>query len=581
MTIGGLALGGLGALIFVILINYVIQPQMSVETRGIYEVRGDRFNVWYHDDSPNRVTYDELNGRLEASLDDLLVRLDVDPVGLPLPIDVLVHDNVGQLQTGIAQRKAPGGTHTFYAVIDLLAGEDPYPRLAELVLAFGWGECYSQLLYNATLAILVEPDRGYDAAVAAAPERLRHSVDALVRLDAAGEFEPTIYQRFDSPFSSSMALSSLEGIAAFYTVFGGDDALPEEDFAALQAASLVEYLVECSGGFDAIREVWGPGSSSALLRRLACGPFDEMTAAWWESAIDQGTPSAEYAYYRALYLFEAGDFEEAHRLVSAWSAADLSAAGLTLAVRASLAVGAFDEAAAWLEAVETGIGQLTDWVALYEGWSRFERDGITVLGDLSETDANALAEEVRAASRAVSDSLALPPEQIPARMTVFCYETDAARQVGEGVTPDESSRCTAWHVVEGEDIAWALASSLPAYAYGIATASNLLRTGIAAIISVPRSELRAVGCEILLDGEWTPLWQLGFGGVTPNLFRTQSGLMMDYVIDTYGLDVVSDLWYATARLGGGRSLDSAMLETIGTTRREIEGELLNAVLVCD
>ena len=54
MTVGGLLIGAAGAAIFVVLLNYVIQPQMSVETHDIYAVRDDRFNVWYHDESHER-----------------------------------------------------------------------------------------------------------------------------------------------------------------------------------------------------------------------------------------------------------------------------------------------------------------------------------------------------------------------------------------------------------------------------------------------------------------------------------------------------------------------------------------------
>jgi len=582
MTTGGLVLGALGAFVFVAILNYVIQPQMSVETRDIYSVHGDRFDVWYHEGSPHRASYAELNALLEESLDDLLVRLDVAPSVMPSPIDVLVHDNSGQLQASIAQRKSPMGTHTFFAVLDLLAGEDPTPRLTELVLAFGWGECFSQLLYAGTLAVLIEPERNHHAALAAAPPSLQYSFGDLVRLEAAGEFEPTIYQRFDSPFSSSLALSSLEGIAAFYSVFAaGDGAIPEENFAVLQAASLVDYLVECNGGLTAIQEVWGPGSSEALFERLACGTLDELSAAWWAVAAERGAMGEQHDYYRALYLFESGDFAAAYRLTSGWESNDASHELLALAVRAALSVGEFEVAQAWVETAGPRIDQLTEWVALFEGWTRLEEEGLTILVASSDTDISSVLEEVRAASAEIASKLELEARRLPAQMTVFCYDDAEARRAGQGVTPNESSRQTAWHVVEGEDVAWVLASSLPAYAYGIASASNLLRTGIAAAITVPRADLMTAGCEILVDGNWPPLWQLGFGGVPPRLFQTQSGLMVLHLIDTHGLETIEEMWHATARLGGGRSFDSALLEFAGTSRREVEQELLNTVLVCD
>jgi len=582
MTIGGLALGALGASLFIILLNYVIQPQMSVETRDIYVINGERFDVWYHEGSPLRSGFTELSARLEESLDDLMQRLDVEATEVPTPIDVLVHDDSRQLQSSIAQRKSPTGTHTFFAVIDLVGEEDPYPRLAELVLAFGWGECFSQLLYDGLLSTIVQPERNHHAALAAAPERLRYSFDDLVHLETAGRFELTIYQRFDSPFSASMALSSLEGIAAFYSVFAaGGDAIPKEDFASLQAASLVSYLVECNGGLGAVKPAWGPGSSLALFGRLACGAPDELTASWWDTAIAKGSASADYDYYRALYLFELGEFAEAHRLTLAWRERDLSQRELVLAVRSALSIGAFDEAASWMRGAKDAPDRLTDWIELFNGWQEFAKGGITILGAVSEAEADRLADEVRAASDRVAAALELSSDQLPQRMTIFTYETEDACRLGEGVTPDDGANRTAWHVIAGEDIGWTLASTLPTYAYGIASASNLLQTGLAAAVSSEFDELVADGCEILVAGNWTPLWQLGFGGVPSRLFRTQSGLMVRHLIDAYGLEIIPGLWRATARLGGGMSLDSAMLELAGTSRRDIERGLLNSVLVCD
>jgi len=584
MTIGGLAIGALGALVFVILINYVLQPQMSVETHDLYEVRGDRFNVWYHEGSPSRASYAALNARLEESLDDLLTRLDVDPSEVPTPIDVLVHDDSIELQSSIVQRKSPMATHTFYAVLDLFAGEDPYPRLAELVLAFGWGRCYSRLLYDGTAMILAEPDREFHSAVAAAPSRLRYSLEDLLRLEAEGEFPETLYQQFDSPFSASMALGSLESVATFYTFFGSEgNLIPEESLASLEAASLVQYLIECNGGMGALRSVWGPGRSEALLERLSCGPLADLSEAWWEAADAAGREEEDYDYYRALYLFEAGEFEEARRLTETWGEKELTDRQFALSIRCELSVGKFEEAAARIEGagLTPSQSQLAEWVALFDGWGRAEEDGIVVFGAMSDEELGRLLGEVRDARARVSEALGFSADDLPPRMTVFFYDDAEARQTGKSVTPDVSTHQTAWHIVVGEDVGWILASTLPAYGYRISTSSNLLRTGLATAVTVEFGDLVEQGCELLVAGEWTPLWQLGFGAVPEAPFRTETGLMIGYLVDIHGEGLVRELWRATARLGGGMSIDSAILEFAGTSRREIEGALLNSVLVCD
>jgi hypothetical protein len=582
MTAGGFALGALGAAIFVLVLHFVIQPQMSLERRDIYSVAGDRFTVWYHDGSSQRAGYVGLYARLDESLDDLLARLDIDPSAVPSSIDVLVHDDPEQLQASIVQRKSPMATHTFYAVLDLLAGEDPYPRLAELVLAFGWGECVSQLLYSGALTVLLSPDRNHHCPVAAAPPRLRYSFEDLLRLEATGEFPQTLYQRFDSPFSPSMALGSLESIATFYSLFGTEGALvPEEDFASLHAASLVAYLIDCNGGLGALKSVWGPGSSVAVFERLVCEPLDELGDSWWKAATEGGLAGPTYGYYHALYLFESGEFEEAYRLTRPWRERELSEEDLILGVRCALSAGEFKEAAAWVEGTGSDSGRVAEWIALFDEWSRVEEDEISVFGGRSAEELTRLLTEVREAREQIAAGLGLTSNQLPQRMTVFFYEDAEACQTGRSLTPDVETHQAAWHAAAGDDIDWILARTLPAYAFRASTASNLLRTGLATALTFDRETLIAEGCEILEVGNWTPLWQLGFGGLPQDRFRVQTGLMIRQVMDAHGPGVLRELWRATARLGGAMSFDSALLEYAGTSRREIEQTLLNSLLVCD
>jgi hypothetical protein len=282
-----------------------------------------------------------------------------------------------------------------------------------------------------------------------------------------------------------------------------------------------------------------------------------------------------------LYLFEGGEFEDAHRLARTWRERELTEEAVVLAVRCSLSVGEFEEAAAWIEEAGLTSGQLPEWAALFDGWGRVEGDGISVFSGRSDEELRRLLGEVREAREHVVAGLGLSADELPQWMTVFLYEDVEARQAGQSVTPDAGMHQTAWHVVAGEDIAWILASTLPAYAYRISTASNLLRIGLAAAVTVEFEELVEQGCQILEDGDWTPSWQLGFGGVPSHLFRTQSGLIVGYLFDVHGRELIRELWHATARLGGGMSFDSAILELTGTSRRDIEEALLNSVLVCD
>jgi hypothetical protein len=306
-----------------------------------------------------------------------------------------------------------------------------------------------------------------------------------------------------------------------------------------------------------------------------------LNAAWLEASLATGRAEDDYDYYRALYFFEAGEFENAYRLTQTWRERALTEEDVALAVRCALSVGEFEESAAWIEEAGLTWSQLADWTALFDGWGRVEGDGISIFGERSDEELTRLLGEVQEARDRVAAWLGFSTDEFPQRITVFVYEDDEARRTGQNVTPDVSMHQTAWHVVVGEDIGWILASTLPAYAYGVSTASNLLGTGFATAVAVEFEELAEQGCQILAAGDWTSLWQLGFGGVPSHLFRTESGLIVRYLFDLHGQELIRELWHATARLGGGMSFDSALLEFAGTSRRDIEQALLNSVLVCD
>ncbi len=585
MTIGGLMVGVVAAGLLLLLLQYVIHPTMSVETYGIYKVPGERFNVWYHDDSSRRDEHADLSARLEESLDDLLARLDVDPSDVPVPIDVVVHDDPGQMQSNIAQRKSLMTTHTFFSMIDLLGGEDPYPRLTELVLAFGWGECFSQLLYSGTLAVLTAPERNHHCAVAAAPERLRYSVDDLLMLELVGEFPETLYQQFDSPFSVCMLGGSLASIAMFYKYFGEDENFDSQQHAIplLQAASLVQYLIDSSGGLGALRLVWGPGTSLSLIERFAGKPVDELDAAWMGEAIRRGSEGVTYDYYRAVYLFETGAFSEAYELTKAWAedGRELTDEDDMLRARYALSVGAFDEAATWAGADSVTNDRLAGWIDLFHGWNRVERDGIVVLGDYSDEELVGVLERTREMRGRIATELEIGLDMLPGPMTLFYYKDAATRHAGEGLTPSDNAQRGAWHLVEGEDVAWILAATLPAYVFRVDTASTVLRTGLATAVTVASEELIAQGCDLLSAGDWMPLRQLGFGDVSSQPAQVQSGLLIHYLIEAHGWETVRRVWEATAKLGGSMSLESALRELTEMSKQDIEQVLLDSVLVCD
>lgn len=582
-TLGGLAIGLAVAGLIALFINNVIEPTMQVETQNLVEFPGDTFSIWYHVDSPNMETRRELLPQLEEDLSDLLTRLDVSIDDIPLPIDVLVHDSPEMMQVTTSRRKSGRAMYSFYSVIDLLVGEDPYSRLSELVLAFGWGRCSSQLLYKGMLMNVSSPGRDYNVPLAAAPIRLLYSLEDLFKLESIDAFDETLYQLYQSPFSPRLATATFAGIGEFRAMVSTiSDESADYNMADLQAASLVQYLIHCRGGLEAFRGIWGPGTTEALISRLSCAPLSELFDEWLLAIQETDCSTPEYEYYHARFLFEAGETAAAAQATELWDPANLSSSDSLLAVRTQLAAGNFEVAAQFASAAEASTSDaLQEWVSAYDGWTQVSEGGLTVLGNGSPSSLEERLNEVAAAYQTAIETLGFRESELPEHVSVFYYESEAAREQGDTIIPATDTHRTIWHISTEENIVEIFVTTLPSFVTKKSTASNLLRRGLSAVVTIDRDELISRGCEMVQAGEWTPLWRVGFGGLPDQLFEVQTGLMILLIVETYGMDVIRDLWVATARIGGGASLDTAIREIVGVSRTEIEEELLNSVLICE
>jgi hypothetical protein len=582
LTLGGLGIGLAVAALIGLFINDVIEPTMQTETQGLVQFAGERFSIWYSEESMHKNTRRTLLPRLEEALDDLLERLDVSIDAIPLPIDVLVHDTPEMMQLTTMRRKSISAMYSFYAMIDVLYNEDPYPRLAELVLAFGWGRCYSQLLYKGMLTTVLFPERDFHVALAAAPERILYSFDELLLLEQAGAFGETLYQRYQSPFSSRLVLGSLEGIGEFRSMLSDvSDESADYDLAHLQAASLVQYLIE-HAGMDAFRAAWGPGTTEALVLRLAASPLPELFEDWRARMRSADTASEEYNYYLARFLFESGDLAAAARVTEAWNPSGLSAARSLLGVRTQLAAADFVVARRFATSAAPSISStLTGWVDAYAGCRQATDGFVTVLVSGSDVPVDEWLDRARTSYASAVRALGFREDELPEHITVFIYGTDDERDGGRQMLPAIDIHRTLWHVSVQDDLLREFVGTLPSFVVKKDTASNLLRRGLTAALCIDRQTLIDQGCEMVREAQWTSLARIGLGGVPDRLLDVQTGLMVWYVMDTYGVEAIRGLWAATARIGGGVSLDTALKNALNTSRSEIEAILLESILVCE
>lgn len=571
---GGLAVAGGLAL----LMNYWLEPVSTPELWGLEHFAGEQFEFWYAEESPAIAQRGELQRELEANLGELMTLLEVPEEDIPFPITVFVHESVGAMKSAILRRKSMSATTIYGAAFDLLVGENPRGPLAEVVLAYGWGDCFAQPIYVGALLCAREPERNFHLAVRAAPEEMRHGVSDLIDLESDDAFQTTLFQRVNAPTAPRM-LAGLGDIAEFLAINVEELGSPG-DLIALESASLVKYLMERPDGVARLKEAWGPGSTANLLARYDDGQtLDDLTDAWHRTALAEETSDPAYAYMRAYYLYESGDYEGAYETVSNWTETELESDDpVALACRASLAVGRSDDAARFaglLSEPGTNFEQLAEQMA---DWQRLDADRMTILapGNAAALDAH------RARLEPIIDRLfALAgPVSAGGRIFVFVHPGAASRDLAGVLLPRDERYRSAVHVIEGEDRAYDVVFALLPSVMGSNSPSTLLRTGIASTFLRTPEELRAAACQLLQESRWFPLTQLDIGAVSREILEIESALLIQYVSDVYGADVVQEVWSNTSSLGG-LSLDTALQKALGQSRREIEKELLFGTLACE
>ncbi len=579
--VGGLALGGIAIGIAVLILVLVIEPMATPELEGtVYYKEGD-FTLRYQKDNPGREGHTALAEVLKQDYEELLDLLDVNPDLVPTPIDVFVHDDVSSMQTSISKRKSPEARSIYLAPLDLLVGEDPRGRLAELVLAFGWGRCGSQILHAGTRLYATEPKRDFHAVVAALPDRLFLSLPELIRAEERGRFPESIYQQFDSPYSPvSIAFSDLRKLFGL-SVHGE---VSPEDILVLEAASFVQFLIETKGGIRAVKQAWGRGSTVNLLNRIDLAPPEEMGARWYAAGIEAGRDAPDFPFLSVYYLLGGGFPDVAWTRSSTWHVEDLSQGEITLAVRCALVVGAFTEASALIFHLEEGEAKddMQALLALYEGWTVTEAHGLRIfVSPQVSREGWPEVSPIEHVYESMVNRLSLAPRDLPERMTLFFYPDTETQGRGESLIPLSSEKNATLHFLPDDDAAYRMGEVLPIYAWGKDTYSRLLRAGVAMALSCDEDLLVEEGCRLRQAKLWFSLSSIDFGMASQRTVEVEAGLLVHYLLEKYGGEALREIWIATSPLDRYLSFDTALSEVCATTREEVEESLFSSFLPCN
>jgi len=581
LTIGGLALGGIAIGIVVAIIVFWVQPMSTPELKGTVYYKAGEFILRYQKDSPAREDHAALAELLKQDYEELLDLLDVSPDLVPTPIDIFIHDDITAMRTSILKRKGPNSCSVYLTLLDLLAGEDVRECLAELILAFGWGQCGSEILRTGTKLYAVEPGRNFHAVLAALPERLLISLPELMRIEERGQFPNSVYQQFDSPYApASIAFSDIRSLLALD--ISGEVLL--EDIEALEAASFVQFLVETKGGIQALKQAWGKGSTAKLLRRIDLLPPEEIGAEWYTEGVRQGKDDPDFPYLTAYYLLAGGSPDAAWVEAQTWLLDGLSDVELLIGARCALSVGEFSAAdgiAMYLHEQEAK-DELEQYFALYQGWNVEQTTGLRILFSpeaMRELGVRSIAEVAGNYARMCA-RLGLSPSDLPERLTLFLYSDALLRDRGAMLTPLSAIQSGTVHLLVTDDIAYCLGQILPGYAWKKDTYSRLLRIGLAVALSRSEECLAAEGCQLRNEKRWFSLPRLDLDTTDRKTAEIEAGLLMNYVLATYGAEDLSRVWILTSPLDCYLSFDMALEEVCQTTRSRIEQCLFSSLLSC-
>jgi len=575
----GIGCAVLFAGILAAVIHFVIQPAMSRETWGRTVYRGETVELWYADESPQAASHDDLEARLETDVSGLLERLDLKRTDIPFPLEVFVHDDVGQLMKSIAAR-AGVDTGPLKAPLDLLSSEDARPRLAELILAHGWGRCGSQALYRGMLLYAAFPGRGFHTYVAALPERMRHSIPDLIMLEAAGKFGLTFYQKHTSPFSSRFLLT-LEAFGAFLDIPRVIAEAPEADILSLEAASLVKYLAEVASDMDTVREAWAAGFLDTILKRVSPAGLTELNTAWQETAVARGQEGQEFELARVHFLLEGGEFDEAYALTSERALDSGDSNWLDVRVRSAILAGKL-EAAVHLAAASDSSSltpDLREWLAVVSAMNVVATENVRIIGDQSASELRVLIEELDSTYGALERSLSETLSDAALPITVFVYRDSDAREIGMAATKPDFHPRSSLHLVTSDEVHRELTGFVLSAAWH-PSRSPAMTGGLVNALLRDRRDLVSEACDLRRADRWVPLDRIFFLDADSRVLQIELALLLQLVLEDFGLEAVRSMWEMTTALGGAMTFATAMDEVLGFSLSEAESEFLDDEVPC-
>jgi hypothetical protein len=572
---GGLGIGFVCFGLAVALVFFVIRPSIERGTHGLNAYHKGDIRVWYANRKRGVTGLEPVRAQTEALLYEVAESIHVDPEELPLPIELFLHQDLEELINSVVHRDSDYRSVN-WAVLDQLPWEDPRVRVSELLLTFGWGKCTCQILYAGMALYAAYPGRNFHSFIAALPVRARHSVGELISLEASGSFPQTFYQAYASPFVMRFGLS-LSAAKRHFDIPKYFSFIPERHQLYLEAASLVQYLIEEHNSMDAVRAAWGVGFSENILKKLTGFTHDELTLSWHGAALREGLKAADYPLLHTQLLIELGECEAAFEITESWSVADATVEQIQLMILSALFAGESDRAQSL---IDQPAAALIDPDVLH--WSRHLAEGgavttgaVRIVGASSAIASGPELRRIQATADAIAETLGMSDSDLAELVTVVVHTDPEQREWARKTISTFGLSSALTQVTQGEDVPLAMARALLPYALG-ETRSKLLERGLALMVSRDRSQLIAQADQLRSEGKWQPFGTLSYMGQDETEVDVQAASLVQTILDEFGGAKLREIWRSTSTLAEGYCLDTALRIHVGITRQELEDRFLAA-----
>lgn len=536
-----------------------VQPYFSPEAL----LETESFRIEFLKDSAVAREIESLGQRLEQSLSEVLVALDVERSRLPGKIELIVRDTKKALSQAFWKRMDPYRGGVSAPAIYLLKDQPARSALVEHVVTYVWERPSSPMLY--TGMILAHSEKSFEAQVAALPEKLALSLTDLVKLEQRGRFAASVTTSRAS-MGISMAFAPPEEIA-------GEESI--EILAQAHAAAFVRFLLHTES-ISKFRRLWTEGLS--VLQSVYGVTLEELDARWRTWIREQGQSLREYSYYRGTYLGALGDREgaepwlqDAQRYMPALAAFQLG--------RLRFEQGRWAEAKEFFDLARSNptlssvVSSWEERLLLYEGWQTRAAEDFLVHYPLEfEDTAEKTLSEARQALPVILEKLKVVREQLPQRLVLFLWHVKAP--IPKNSDGSEALRGVA-HVKLGNHVGYELALITLRHWQKEQTYSEVLRRGLAYYLDQSGRDYLAEAEELSMTREWVPFASLDFDAYSLNAVRVGAAAMIGYLFENRGVEKLKELWRQTALLGEDRSLDNALEKVYGVSRKALEQELIN------